>query len=269
MTLLAATIATAWDPMQQLRTGAAPTEGRTAAAADDLLADWLDGVAEREAAGHRDVAASYVAIYAIAALVLPLARHALVAHRAWRLDGATVTLVPPRGWVHAVTITDPSVIVLADDPAAADPDAVVVADEAELRDLVAADIAARCSAVFTGIRARAPFGIRGMWGLLADDLTIFTVSDAERRGEDGEAMRAAATDLLDRIAAAAGPIKNRPTTQALRWRDRDVTMTVRGTCCLLYKPTDQADAWCTTCPLRPADQRADRYRTWLTSTADT
>ncbi len=159
---------------------------------------------------------------------------------------------------------------LPDDPARAHPDSEVVAHLDALSELVASEIVATLTVVFGAVRARAPFGLRGMWGSLADGLGGGAALDAVNRGIDVSETWREAMQLLDAIAARTPLMRVRPRLRELEWSGGVSGVVVRGTCCLYDKthdaPDPRGEGYCTSCPLRDPDDQLDRWRDWLEAT---
>ena len=211
------------------------------------IGEWVAGVLARDAGGEPSVAGAFTAIYLIDGIVLPLAASVLRHRRAWRLELDTVAVSkrPPSGAIGTLHLADGPVLD-GDD------------DELALHGAVATDIATTMAPLLVAVHAAAPYGLRGLWGHLADDVLSFAMTDARRRGADPDAAWADATALVEAIAAEVPDLRNRPTRQRVGADD----LVVRGTCCLLYKIAGP-DSWCTSCPLRPAEERASRFAAWL------
>jgi hypothetical protein len=162
----------------------------------------------------------------------------------------------------------PSVALLPGDPATADPRSVVLADEAALDEWWAAGVAATLAPLLAAVRARAPFGLRNLWGGVADEVTGTVIWVAQLAGRDADEAWLRGQRLLDALARHA-PIR------FARGRPFLVThpggrrlFQVRGTCCLYYRSAAETgppeQTYCNTCPLRDDDSRQRRLREHLT-----
>ena len=92
--------------------------------------------------------------------------------------------------------------------------------------------------LFTEVRARAPYGMRGMWGALADELAAGLVRAANETGGDVERAWHEASSLLDMLAERVEVPFARPHLDRTEWSGGYTPFTVRGTCCLYYKTVD-------------------------------
>ena len=124
------------------------------------------------------------------------------------------------------------------------------------------------------VRARAPFGRRGMWGTLADHLAEVAVRRARERGRAPDVALAEAERLVDAVADRASDLRTRPRRQVVSTARGPETVVTKGTCCLIYKasarPGDRGaaagligTAACTSCPLRSDEDRARRFVAYL------
>ena len=246
---------------------------------DAWLAAELDGTAK----GHRDLAGSLIA-YRLAGSLAELAMVPLLA------EDRALTLAPEALWlsfagarIEAVGLPSPTVAVLADDPDAGRATTTVVADRAALHARLADGLVATFAGVAEAVRARAPFGLAGIWGTLADHLADVALRHArEHGGGDGDADRAwaDATAVVDALAAhPAVRLRARPSRHDIAPPAGPAAFVTRGTCCLLYKSHEPGPgepdtartritaAACTSCPLRPYDERQSLLERHLARTA--
>ena len=130
--------------------------------------------------------------------------------------------------------------------------------------------------VAEAVRARAPFGRRGMWGTLADHVAEVAVRRARDRRGDVDAAWADAGRLVDALAERAPTPLNRPLPLTVPTGGGPETVVTKGTCCLIYKagaaPRDRGAAnrqilraACTSCPLRSGADRTRRFAAYLES----
>jgi hypothetical protein len=238
---------------------------------DDMLDDpalfdaSFDAVVAGEARGRRDVAGSYLASWLVGIVVEPAVMALTTEQRTWPLAAANLAVRPHQGgWFDGLAVLDPDVWMLPGDPDAAHPDSVIVSGLADLRIAFIAGTAALARRVFPAVRARAPFGMRGMWGSLADGLGARVVAAAEEGGGDVDAAWADVARLLDLLEAWAPVRPTRPRLDRVDWDAGSKAFTVRGTCCLFFKtvegPPDRfGDDYCTSCPLRDDEWRRQRW----------
>jgi hypothetical protein len=132
----------------------------------------------------------------------------------------------------------------------------------------AAEAAALLAPVIDHLAARLPFGRPGMWGGVADGVVGQAMWLASRRRLDPDRTWAAATRLVDHLAAVAPLPPARPRRVAVPWAGGVHHASVRSTCCLHYRTAGagldrDGDATCTSCPLRSDASRAARLAAWL------
>lgn len=231
---------------------------------------WYRAELDGPAAGHRDLAGALI-VYRFAGSLAELVvgplfdqRRALVI----RPEGLSLLLAPDGARLDGLSLAAPEVAVLPADDAATSAGAragagvVPVADEAALRDVAVRGMVATFGPLAEAVRARAPFGLRGMWGTLADHLAEVTLRRAREQGRPSAGAWAASESLLDDLAARQPLLRVRPRRQVVEAPAGPVTFAAKGTCCLVYKPAGPvATAGCTSCPLRaPADREAGFLR---------
>ncbi len=252
----------------------------------DRLADpaaldaWLDAELAGTARGHRDLAGSLVA-YRLAGSLAELAVVPLLAER------RALILSPEELWIafdgagiDAVGLAAPTVAVLPDDPVAGRPGTVVVPDAGTLHAVAAEGLATTFAGVANAVRARAPFGLAGIWGTLADHLADVALRWARETGGDANLAWSEAGGLVDALARRSGVhLRARPARQDVTCDAGSGAFVTRGTCCLIYKIHDPAPgapdgahdriaaAACTSCPLRPFEDRRALLVRYLTERA--
>jgi len=260
---------------------AVAAEGPAWVALDERLADgaaldaWVGAELGATAGGHRDLAGALI-VYRLAGHLAELVVGCLVDQcRALPLTPAAIALrFGDAVRLDEMAVAVPTVALLSDDPAAGDPDTEEVASVDALRVVAADGLAATFGPVADAVRARAPFGVRGMWGTLADHLAEVAVRRAREQGRDVDAAWAEAGTLIDVLAERAPALRSRPRRQVVPTGRGPATVVAKGTCCLIYKagapPGDRGaaarlvtSAACTSCPLRPEDDRARRFAEYL------
>lgn len=239
--------------------------------APDSVADAGAEMMAGRAKGLTDVAGSYLASELVGA-VIGGCFDAFLFERRVHSIAPSATWVHQRddGWIDGVAAAHGAVRVLADDPLAAHPDAVIVDSIEALRTELAEQIVDLCTAVFAAVRDHVRYGLAGMWGSVADDLGGAALFSAQSRGVDADDAWAQAQLLTDEIARLAPRLKVRPRHQRIDVPNGSVWhQSVRGTCCLAYKvaidPDPAGNGYCTSCPLRPDDVRAERVVRWRLS----
>jgi hypothetical protein len=240
----------------------------------DALDRWLRTERAATAAGHADLAGALI-VYRLAGSLAELVVGPLLDQR------RVVALAPDRfavrfgdaARVDAVAVLGPEVAVLPDDPDAGRPGTTVVPDGDALRSAAVDSLVAVYEPLTAAVRPRAPFGLRGMWGTLADHVAEGALARARDRGDDGERAWAAADAVIDALAARVPLLRVRPRPERVVAGERRGLYATKGTCCLIYKaePLDPAlpaqvaaarrlaAAACISCPLRSDEDRRERY----------
>lgn len=217
-----------------------------------------------------DVAGSFLAGWLADVLLQGVAWSLAEDRRTWALDPDVMWVHrDPGGWFDGLAVAASTMRVLADDPRAGADDVEIRGDADELRHELACDAVAVLTPLFAAVRSLAPFGLRGMWGAAADGLGSGAAYAAFRGGADPAAAFDAAMRLVDDVASAGAGRMTRPTTHEVRYVGGDTVYVRKGTCCLWYKAAAEdvadTDRYCTSCPLRDADDQRSRYARWLDS----
>jgi hypothetical protein len=240
---------------------------------------WYRTELEATARGHADLAGALI-VYRLAGALAELVVGPLLDQR------RCVPLTPAAVWLRfgdaarldELSVSAATVAVLAGDPAAGEAGTVVVADEAALRRVAVDGLVAVYEPLAAAVRARAPFGLRGMWGTLADHVAEVAVRRARERGRDAAAAWAAADTLVAELAAREPLLRARPRREVVTGDPSTGTFVAKGTCCLIYKAAAAPGAArtgapsarqlidtaaCTSCPLRAPDDRHARFAAYL------
>lgn len=231
---------------------------------------WVATEVAGTAKGHRDLAGSLI-VYRLAGSLAELAIVPLLSeHRVLHLS-------PERLWlsfgenarIDAIGLPTPTVMDLADDPAGALPVAA------------AEGLVTTFAGVATAVRARAPFGLAGIWGTLADHVADVALRWSRDGGADPDRAWTTANAVIDAISGhPESRLRARPSRDDVTSPAGTAAFITRGTCCLIYKchepapgepATTQARidaAACTSCPLRPDADRHARWSRLLTQRAN-
>jgi hypothetical protein len=251
----------------------------------DTLDRWYAAELAGMAGGHRDLAGALITYRFAGSLAELVVGPLFDQRRALVLDPASLSilLAPDGARLDGVSLDRPAVAVLPDDPAAAgvpassggpapvptptgSPSVTVVPDESGLRAVAVDGMLATFAPLAEAVRARAPFGLRGMWGTLADHLVEVALRRAREQGRPAEAAWAAADGLLDDLADRQALLRVRPRRQEVAAPGGTELFAAKGTCCLVYKPEGSvARGACTSCPLRPAADREAGFLRYLAS----
>jgi hypothetical protein len=225
---------------------------------------WYRAELDGPAGGHRDLAGALI-VYRFAGSLAELVMGPLLDQRrvlvltpddiALQLAGGTR--------IDALAATPSAVVVLAGDPAAGQPGTTAVDDVAGLHDAAAATLHRVFAPLADAVRARAPFGLPGMWGTLADHVAEGALSWARDHGTGTADAWLVADAVVDGLARREPRLRARPRPHPVPARQGVRVYADKGTCCLVYKAhpaatkAEQLDvAACTSCPLRPP---ADRH----------
>lgn len=236
-----------------------------ALASPALLDGWFDQVRRAIPSRRDDVTGSYLASFVTGSIATPLARAIVGQRRGWRLTpDATWVRVHDEGWTDGVAISA-HVLVLADDPAAGRTDVEVVASIEALTTTAMEHLAALVTPLFAEVRARAPYGLRGMWGALADAMAADLTWCAHVDGRDVVDAWRLAQPLVDALARAAPMPLTRPTFEPVESDGHTAHLTIRGTCCLFYQSgaKDEPVDYCSSCPMGNEATRQHRQQQWL------
>ena len=247
--------------------------------ADDRALDsWYATELGATARGHRDLAGALIGYRLAGSLAELVVGTLLDQRRSLPLAPRSIGLrFGGAARLDALSVSAPLVVLAPDDPDAGAAGASVVdaADVAGgLRDAAVEALVAVFAPVAEAVRARAPFGRRGLWGTLTDHVAEVAVRRARERGGDVDAAWEAASALLDDLVTRRPDARTRPRRQVVASRRGPQVVVAKGTCCLVYKagaPVDDRGAAagrigpdaCTSCPLRPESERARRFTAWL------
>lgn len=231
----------------------------------DQLADRVERLTHRYA-GQRDVAAAYVAMRAAAVVAGPLVGAYLLERRVPLVHPAATWLrTDPRVEFDRLAVGTARFVGLADDPDIGHHDVIAVEPD-ELTAAVVDALAGLFEPLLDNLRAVAPFGRRGMWGLVADSIGGCALAAARETNADHRPAWSAANEILDRLRARRLPVGNRPRPLVVRCGGREFPFSIRGTCCLRYKAGEQPDhhdpdfgAYCHSCPLIDDDTLQRHY----------
>lgn len=269
---LAATVARLRQVDEYLAAEVGPPDGGGWYALDTVVSGghlnvWLENLV-REKDGQRDVAGACLGSWLTGALAGVPVSALILERRVPRLGSGLWLHRHDEGWFDGVAFASAHVEVLADDPEADHPDAVIVVDQATLAERYANALVEMLTPLLEAVRRRTPYGLRGLWGALADDLTGTALRAARLSGTDGWAAWALSQAVLDHVAARQTHLRRRPTPFPVSWTEGEALFQVKGTCCLYYKTHDgpldpDGDSYCTTCPFRYDDNRLSRLRRLL------
>ncbi|MFP5317797.1 MAG: hypothetical protein ACLGI2_05820 [Acidimicrobiia bacterium] len=166
----------------------------------------------------------------------------------------------PDSWFDQLWFRTPAAAAVDGDPAGADRACVVLADVALLRTWWAERLVACLVPLLDAVRARLPYGRRGLWGAVADQVAASALTVARQAGLPCRPAWEEAAGLLEALARHAPVAITWPSPFEVRSpRGREAVFPVRGTCCLYYLTVDGpdpcGDGYCITCPFTDPDHR--------------
>ncbi|HMQ30604.1 MAG TPA: IucA/IucC family C-terminal-domain containing protein [Chloroflexaceae bacterium] len=148
--------------------------------------------------------------------------------------------------------------VLPDDPAAGLPGVTVLSDEGALREWLRAGLEAHVTPLIERVHAATRLGRRAQWNLVADACAGQFLNAGKLLGDPARAQ----AEGLAFVRAAGSPMCNPGTGYiTLECAGHTGTFRARGGCCRYYTVGDGDK--CTTCVLRPAEERDQRLREYL------
>jgi hypothetical protein len=235
---------------------------------------WYRAELDGPARGHADVAGSLVA-YRIAEVLADLTVGTLVRDRQVLMPTPSQVALRVGNGPHVEKLAVASLVVavLPDDADAGLSGTLTFPDVPSLLAAAADTLVELFRPVSQAVRARAPYGLRGMWGTLADhvaEAALRRAGSAGSRPGDEEAAWAMADALVEHVADLQPLLYDRPRPQWVTCAAGTALFAAKGTCCLVYKAHRPGpgrplgsralvDAGaCATCPLRTADNRRDR-----------
>lgn len=249
---------------------------------------WYRTELAATASGHPDLAGALIVYRMAGALAELVVGPLLDQRRCLELAPHAISMrFGDAARLDALSVTARSVAVLAADPEAGSPGARVVAAPDALRAVAVEGLVAVFSPLALAVRSRAPFGLRGMWGTLADHVAEVAVRRAREQGRDAGAAWEASSALVADLAGREPLLRARPRRQQVSCDGGTELLVAKGTCCLIYKaaagpgggrrsgdrPGGAAlrravdAAACTSCPLRPEPDRAARFAAYLAQAA--
>jgi hypothetical protein len=233
------------------------------------LREWFDRLLDGSARGRRDVAGSYLSSYLAGIVTEPVCESAALLGRGWpNVAGNLAVHHHESGWFDGLAVLGPDVYVTDAELRAGAPGASTVGGGDALRSLLARELAALLQPMFETVRAMAPFGLRGMWGSVADGVASSLMLSAKSHGRDTRDGWRKAVELTDALAAHAAMLRVRPSIERVDSRDGSTYVPVKGTCCLYYKthdatPDAKGEGYCLSCPRRDPDDRRRRWARYL------
>lgn len=231
------------------------------------LDEWVRQINKSEG-GPAAMTGSFLASWIAGMVVEPAARALLSQRRTWPLDPCRLFVHRHEdGWLDGLSVASPAVRMLQDDPQAGHPDAIVVEDEAALRRNFATEAVAVLTPLFGAVRARTPYGVRGMWGAVADSIAGGATWRARQHDEDGAAAFGRAMELVAILATQTSNLRVRPKLVPVEWSAGVHHFSCKGTCCLWYQsqesPDPSGEGYCSSCPKRSPESQAQRWARWL------
>jgi hypothetical protein len=181
-----------------------------AVVADGHLDRWLAALVAQKR-GKGDLAGSYLGTWLAETVVtVPVAALVLEQRAPDVTAGNVLVHRHSEGWFDRIALGSPVVGLLPGDPHAGHPDAVVLDDEAALWDWYAVRLLATLGPLLGAVRARTPYGLRGLWGAVADGLCGTALRVARLAGDDGRAAWRVGEALADHVARRIPQLRTRP-----------------------------------------------------------
>lgn len=147
---------------------------------------------------------------------------------------------------------------LPNDPAADDPDALVLPDLDALRTWLRTRLEAHLAPLIDSVCTHTGLGKRAQWNLVADACAALFLYAGKALGDPARGQ----SEGLAFVKADGSPLHNPDTGYiTLEWAGHCETFRTRGGCCRSYTRPDSDK--CTTCVLRPAEERHQRLRDYL------
>jgi hypothetical protein len=156
-------------------------------------------------------------------------------------------------------VLDTHFYALANDPAAGHPDATIVADEAALQAIFREQYEANIHALSEPVKAKSGLGKGMIWGTAADR-SVITILNAARSLEQTDSCEATIAAF---VHAEGSPLKGKADMMWVTHEDQCQPYLKRGACCLWYTASDAPDDYCSTCPLRPVEERVEMLRSYM------
>jgi hypothetical protein len=232
---------------------------------DGHLDAWLAGFVAMH--GRRNVAGAAVGAELAGAVVGPAVAAMVLDARCPDPTVGNLAVRPDTdGYLERRAVRGPTVAVLPDDPAASDPHSVVVTD---LDRWWARRTSATLVPLLAAVRARAPFGLRALWGAVSDEVSRVAIRVAQLAGRDPDTAWASAERLVNALQSYAPVSLPRGLPFPVHHPSGARLFQVRGTCCLYYRSElavadgPAGDRYCSTCPLRDDDSRRQRLCDYL------
>lgn len=221
-----------------------------------VLDSWFATLLERH--GHAGATGSLIGGALARAVVAPTVSAMVLDARCPSPDAENLAIrLGDDGSVERYGLREPTATVLPADPAAEHPDSVVVPDEAALVDWWAVRAAETLTPLLAAVRARSPFGLRALWGGLADEVTGVALWIGQLAHRDPTSVWSLGSQLVDSLAMYA-PV-SLPRARPFPVSGYQHWFQVRATCCLYYRSATESapvkDRYCSTCPLRDDGSR--------------
>jgi hypothetical protein len=230
------------------------------------VAEWCAQARERDNPNRlASVAATAVGGALVHAVLGRVTAALVLERRAWDVHAARLAVYPDSDGYPAgrVAVSDESLLVLPDDPAAGHADVEVLPDLPALLDRVAAAAVATLRPLLDAVRAATRYGLVPLWNSAADAVRGAATYAPLYAGAEREPARALAAALVDALAAHGARIRDRGGQEPVEWGAETYAVPVRAACCLYYKTEPEverpSDAYCMTCPFLPSPDRRERF----------
>jgi ferric iron reductase protein FhuF len=149
---------------------------------------------------------------------------------------------------------------LPDDVAADHPDAQVLPDGDALREHLRTTLEGHLTPIIERVYAETKLSHHAQWMLVADSCAALFLHSGQALGAEAYAK----AEGMVFVKAPSSPMNNAKTTYiSLQYRDHCDTFRARGGCCRYYTVSESGADYCTTCVLRPPEDRDQRLLAYM------
>jgi hypothetical protein len=165
--------------------------------------------------------------------------------------------ISPHGTPIGLALRQARFTALPDDPAAGHPDVTIVADEVTLRETYREQYIAHLEQVIPQVRAASRFGVGAMWIAAADTCASMLI----HLSKELSAGPVSQTDIDPFITRK--PLKAKSGILEIEHNGEIHQFLDRASCCFYYKTGKEDAEKCSTCPLRPMEERVEQLVHYL------
>jgi hypothetical protein len=188
-------------------------------------------------------------VYLLAAVCL---NSALMTRRVPMVDWSTLRFHwNEGGWIDAMALGTTAFYALPDDPEAAHPDAQVLGCEDVLRDTFRQRYEAAIASLIPAFKAQSGMGVAALWAVASDACAYPIITTLQKLGNP-ETCDAEIAALLEAYGSKLTRKSGVIWVEHLGVRE---PFFKRTACCLWYTIPGNEQKYCSTCPLRPLEER--------------